>query len=202
MTSAILEFDLPPEHPLRQILDTLATHPDVKEPLLDFLLSAVNERVDENAKAVRELQRAVRLLRHNRYEHLCREEIGVILDGWIDRPILAYRDRISSLLLNARWREIISRDEYQLGLRHSIIAHETIGKSKPTHYGVVEVTSACNRAILEMAVKRAEIIGRAIGARADAFAVTNHSWPPEVNETARQLGVTIIRHESPEYADC
>ncbi len=39
MTSAILDLDLPPDHPLRQILDTIAAHPEVREPLLRALLT-------------------------------------------------------------------------------------------------------------------------------------------------------------------
>jgi hypothetical protein len=39
VTSAILDLDLPPDHPLRQILDTIAAHPEVREPLLRALLT-------------------------------------------------------------------------------------------------------------------------------------------------------------------
>ena len=50
MTSAILELDLPPDHPLRQILDTITAHPEVRRPLLRILrtaeLPALPEKVD------------------------------------------------------------------------------------------------------------------------------------------------------------
>ena len=50
MTSAIPELDLPPDHPLRQILDTINAHPEVRRPLLRILraekLPALPEKVD------------------------------------------------------------------------------------------------------------------------------------------------------------
>lgn len=50
MTSAIPELDLPPDHPLRQILDTITAHPEVRRPLLRILrtaeLPALPEKVD------------------------------------------------------------------------------------------------------------------------------------------------------------
>lgn len=70
MTSAILDLDLPPDHPLRQILDTIAAHPEVREPLLrallteDFLglpaqVQELSGRVDGVAGQVEELRQGV-----------------------------------------------------------------------------------------------------------------------------------------------
>ena len=39
MTSPILDLNLPHDHPLRQILDVIAAHPEVREPLLRVLLT-------------------------------------------------------------------------------------------------------------------------------------------------------------------
>ena len=39
MTAPILDLDLPPEHPLRQILDFIAAHPEVRQPVLRALLT-------------------------------------------------------------------------------------------------------------------------------------------------------------------
>ena len=39
MTSYILDLDLPPEHPLRQILDVISAHPEVREAVLRVLLT-------------------------------------------------------------------------------------------------------------------------------------------------------------------
>ncbi len=51
MTSPILTLDLPPDHPLRMILDVIETHPEVREPLLRVLLTerllALPEQVDK-----------------------------------------------------------------------------------------------------------------------------------------------------------
>lgn len=51
MTSPILTLDLPPDHPLRVILDVIETHPEVREPLLRVLLTerllALPDQVDK-----------------------------------------------------------------------------------------------------------------------------------------------------------
>lgn len=265
MTAPILDLDLPPEHPLRQILDFISAHPEVRQPVLRALLTedflalpvqvqqltdrvhnisgqveelredvasfkeetreqflAVNERLDENTRGIdavtqrldavtqrldenieltRSMRGAVGALRGDSYEDLCRKEIGVILDGWIDRPVLADRERINSLLRHARWRNEISRDEYLDALRPDVIAHETVGNSHPAHYAVVEASITFNRRDLENASRRAAVIARVIGARTDAFVATHGGdWPQEVDNVAQSLGVTIITHEAPEYS--
>ena len=141
-------------------------------------------------------------LRGHSYENLCANEIGVVLDGWIDRPVLANREQISSLLRHARWRNEISRDEYLDGLRPDVIAHETVGKSKPAHYAVVEASITFNRRDLENASRRAAVIAKVTGARTDAFVATHSGdWPQDIDHDAQSLGVTIIRHEAPEYSE-
>ena len=280
MTTPILDLDLPPDHPLRQILDTIAAHPEVREPVLRVLLTedflelpvqvrelradltdfkgetrdqfrVANERLDENTRRLdgidgrldgidgrldgidgrldgidgrldgidgrldgidgrldetiqvtRSIRGAVGALRGDSYEDLCRKEIGVILDGWINRPVLADREQIGSLLRHARWRNEISRDEYLDGLRPDVIAHETVGKSKPAHYAIVEASITFNRRDLENASRRAAIIARVTGAKTDAFVATHSAdWPEVVGHAAQSLGVTIIRHEAPEYSE-
>ena len=60
MTSSISELDLPPEHPLRQIMDTLAAHPELREPLLRVLLTedflALPGRMNEVQEQLGELR--------------------------------------------------------------------------------------------------------------------------------------------------
>ena len=277
MTTIAPELNLPPDHPLRQILDTIAAHPEVREPVLRVLLTedfltlpaqvqelradlnefkeetreqfrVVNERLDkhtshleehtshleehtrileehtrhleqhtrhleehtrhleehtrllsDNNLSIRRMEGHVGRLRGDSYEGLCTKEISVILDGWMDRPILADRELISSTLRDARWSDQLSRSEYLEGLRPDIIAHETMGKAKPAHYAVVEASITFNRGDIENAARRAEIISRVMGCQTDAFVVTHHEWPVDANEVARQLGVTIIQHQAPEY---
>ena len=280
MTAPILDLDLPPDHPLRQILDTISAHPEVREPLMRALLTedflalpaqvqdlsgrvdgltdqvgelrsdfkdfreetreqfgAVNARVNEtnvridetntridetntridetntridqntsvlteNTVSTKRMEGHVGRLRGHSYENLCANEIGVVLDGWIDRPVLANREQISSLLRHARWRNEISRDEYLDGLRPDVIAHETVGKSKPAHYAVVEASITFNRRDLENASRRAAVIAKVTGARTDAFVATHSGdWPQDIDHDAQSLGVTIIRHEAPEYSE-
>ncbi|MDE2786056.1 MAG: hypothetical protein OXL37_05270 [Chloroflexota bacterium] len=51
MTTIAPDLNLPPDHPLRQILDTIAAHPEVREPVLRILLTedllALPEQVRE-----------------------------------------------------------------------------------------------------------------------------------------------------------
>ncbi len=67
MTAPILDLDLPPEHPLRQILDFISAHPEVRQPVLRALLTEdflslpvqvreLTERVDGVAGQVDELR--------------------------------------------------------------------------------------------------------------------------------------------------
>ena len=263
MTTIAPDLNLPPDHPLRQILDTIAAHPEVRESVLRVLLTedflalpaqvqelsgrvdgvagqveelthrvdgvagqvgelredldnfkdetreqflAVNARLDEhtrllsdNTRSIGRIEGHVGRLRVDSYESLCIREISVILDGWIDRPVLADREMIGSALRHSRWCNQLSRSEYLDGLRPDIIAHETTGKTKPARYAVVEASITFNRGDIENAARRAEIISRVMGCQTDAFVVTHHEWPVDANEAARQLGVTIIQHQAPEY---
>ena len=246
MTSTALEFDLPPDHLLRQIIDAIAAHPEVREPLLRVLLTedflalpaqmkqvqgqlgelqgsfedlraetregfrnvqeqfrnvqeqfrAVNERLDDNTRAIRSLDGSVGQLRGDSYENLCAKEVGVILDGWLDGPVLADREWINTLLLNARRNDRISRGEYLDGLRPDIIARGMAENGKPDRYAVIEASITFNRDDLETAARRAGIIGRVTDTRTDAFIATSNDWPEEINEVARQLEVTIIQHQA------
>ena len=262
MTSAILELDLPPDHPLRQIMNTITAHPEVRPPLLRVLLTddlpalpekvdalqdkvdtlqesfeefrdetragfravnaridetnramqeqframqeqfrAVNEHLTENTRAIRSLQGHSGRLRGISYEDLCRRVIGVILDGWLDGPVLADLERINLQLLRARRNGDISRDEYNHGLLPDIVAREYDDENQTGRLAVVEATVTFNRGDLEIAARRAAIIAKATGQRVDAFVATHHEWPPAMDAVARQLGVAIIRYESPEHAD-
>ena len=286
MTSPISEMDLPHDHLLRQLIDAIAAHPEVREPLLrvllteDFLtlpsrvdklqgefeefreetraefrsvnkrldatnerlddntkrLDATNERLDDNTKrldatnerldatneildatrlevrtlsqrmdentrAIRRLEGHVGRLTGNAYEDKCRDQIGVILDGWLDGPVIADRSLINAKLLEARQNNTITREEYLDGLRPDIIAREVADIGQTGRLAIVEASVTFNRGDLENASRRAAIITRVIGVGTAAFVATHSGWPDEVNDAARQLGVTIIRHEDPDFAD-
>ncbi len=279
MTSPISEMDLPHDHLLRQLIDAIAAHPEVREPLLrvllteDFLalpsrvdklqgefeefreetraefrsvnerLDATNERLDDNTKrlddntkrldttnerldatneildatrlevrtlsqrmdentrAIRRLEGHVGRLTGNAYEDKCRDQIGVILDGWLDGPVIADRGLINVRLLEARQNNAITREEYLDGLRPDIIAREVADIGHTGRLAIVEASVTFNRGDLEHAARRSAIIERVIGVGTAAFVATHSGWPDEVNEVARQLGVTIIRHEDPDFAD-
>ncbi len=241
--------NLPPDHLLRQPMEAIVAHPEVREPLLRVLLTedflalpkrvdklqseleefreetragfrAVNERidatntevrtlrgevrtlsdrVDENTRATRRLGSHVGGLIGNSYEDRCRYEIGVILDGWLNGPVLADRDLISARLFEARQSGVINREEYLDGLRPDIIAREARDTGHDGVLAVVEVSLTFNRKDLENAARRAAIISQVAGISVASFVATHGSWPDEVNATAQSLGVTIILHEDPDY---
>ena len=148
-----------------------------------------------------ESDRRLRQIDNKFYKDLCRYEIGVILDGWIDGPVVADRDLIGAKFLDARKSGAISREEYLDGLRQDVIAR---GVEDTGHLGplaVVEVSVTFNRTDLENAARRAAIIAGVTGNSVAAFVSTHSGWPDEVNAIAQALGVTIIRHEDPDYQD-
>ncbi len=286
MTPTTPEMELPPDHLLRQLIDAITAHPEVREPLLRVLLTedfltlpkrvdklqeefeefreetragfrAVNERLDatnerldstnerldstnaevhtlserldetnaevrtlserqdamnqevrtmsqrldENTRAIRSLEGHVGRLTGKAYEDKCRYQIGVILDGWLDGPVLADREPINAKLLSARQSGAISREEYLDGLTPDIIARGVGDTEQTGPFAIVEVSVTFNRNDLETAARRAAIIAKITGATTAPFIATHNNWPDEINQAARQLGVTIIRHEDPDFVD-
>lgn len=228
MTSPILTLDLPPDHPLRMILDVIETHPEVREPLLRVLLTerllalpdqvdklqsdfeefrdetrarfdGVDQRLDENTGAIRRLEGHVGRLVGASYEDLCRAEIAGILDGQLDQPVLADREPINERFLAERHANRISRDEYLDGLRPDIVARSKNDDTQAGPYAVIEASVTFNQTDLRNAARRAEVISRVMGVATEGFVVTNSDWPTAIDELAEQLGVTIIRHLSPDH---
>ena len=300
MTLPTPEIDLPADHLLRQLIDAIAAHPEVREPLLRVLLTedfltlpnrvdrlqgefeefreetragfrAVNERIDEtnaevravngridetnaevrtlsqrldetnaevrtlsqrldetnaevrtlssevstlgsevhslgqrmdeNTRAIRRIEGQIGQLQGNTYEDRCRYEINSILDEWLNSPVLADRNLVNDKLLQVRQDGDITREEYLDGLRPDIIAREARDTNQSGPLAIVEASITFNRRDLEAAARRSVVIAKVTGADTGAFVVTHFDWPDEVNTVARQLGVTIIRHEAPEFAD-
>ena len=273
------EVDLPAEHLLRQLLDALAAHPEVREPLLRVLLTEdflalpervshlqttlddfreetrsefrrVDARIDENTQQLSEHTRQIsehtaqiqentrqisentrQIGEHTRqinentrqisentrelrrlssrvgnligasYEDFCRQRIGIILDGLLERPALADWELVNDQLREMRHRGLITRAEYDDGMSADIIACAKAAVAQPDMLFVGEVSITFNRGDLETAARRAALIGRAVGVPTFAFLVTNYGWPDEADAVARQLGVTIIRHESDKHTD-
>ncbi len=257
MTAPILDLDLPPEHPLRQILDFISAHPEVRQPVLrallteDFLalpiqvqeltdrvdglagqveelrddvasfkdetreqfrlvntrIDETNTRIDENTRVLtentvstRRLEGHMGRMRGLSYEDSCRYYIGVILDGYLDGPVLADRERINVQLRKARRNDDISRVEYEHGLSPDIIARAEDDLNQNELLAVVEASITFNRRDLENAARRAAIIAKVTGVRTDAFVATHYPWPEDMDAAAQQLRVTVIRRESEEHA--
>ena len=133
------------------------------------------------------------------YTDLCSREIGVILDGWIAGPVLADRNLINTKLLEARQSGAISRDDYLNGIRPDIIARGVADTAHAGPLAVVEASVTFSRGDLENAASRAAIIASVTGNDVAPFVATHENWPDEVNAVAEALGVTIIRHEDPDY---
>ena len=251
MTLPTPDIDLPADHLLRQLIDAIAAHPEVREPLLRVLLTedflalpnrvdrlqgefegfreetragfrAVNQRIDEtnaevralgsevrtlgqrmdeNTRAIRRLEGRVGQLTGHAYEDKCRYNIGVILDGWLDGPVVADRDQINAKLLDARRKGAISREEYQHGLNPDIIARRVEDTGQTGLLAIVEASVTFNQDDLETAARRAAVIAKVTGTSTVAFMATHFDWPDEVNAVAQQLAVNIIRFEDPESED-
>ncbi len=110
MTTLAPELNLPPEHPLRQILDTIAAHPEVREPVLRILLTerllALPEQVDTLTGRVDTLQESFEDFREETREQFSavneridetnrsmREQFQVVNDR-IDESVRVVNERI------------------------------------------------------------------------------------------------------------
>ena len=141
-------------------------------------------------------------LRGAAYEDLCRYAIAAVLDGLVGLAVLADRERINGQLLQARGAGMITRDEFLDGLYADIIARDIADNDQADLLLVGECSITFNRGDLETAARRAAVIGRVTGVRTQAFLVTHYGdWPEEIAETARQLNVAVIWHQSPDHGD-
>lgn len=156
--------------------------------------------IAENNRRIRQMDGHVGRLRGASYEDRCREEIATVLDGFVRRAVLADREHIRGHLLQGRQDGLLTRDELLSGQRADIIARDIADDDHADLLLVGECSITFNRNDLEIAHRRADIIGRVTGVRTQAFLVTHYAWPDEIAAIARQLNVTIIRHESDEHA--
>lgn len=226
MPALILDLDLPPDHPIRQILAVIEAHPEVREAVLrallteDFLalpgqvqglsdrVDGLSDRVDvntralsENTVATRRLEGHIGRMRGLSYEDSCRYYIGVILDRYLDGPVLADRELINNQLRQARRNDLINRQEYEHGLSPDIIARAEDDEAHSERLAVVEASVTFNQRDLENAAQRAAVLAKVTGVRTDAYVATHYEWPDDISAVAERLGVTIIRRESEEHAD-
>ena len=146
------------------------------------------------------LQGSFGRFRGESYENACRQEIAAVLDGFLEWPILADRERINRLLVAARHADRITRAELIDGYHVDIIARAENDDESTGTLAVLEATITFNREDLETASRRADIIARVAGVPAVAYLVTHHDWPAEMDEAARALGVTIISYPLAQYA--
>ena len=160
---------------------------------------AAHERMDQHARALRRLEGHVGRMLGNSYEDVCRYEINALMDGPFTDPVLADRNLIKNRLNQARRNNQITRDEYLDALRPDIIVRENADETHTRRLGIIEATLTFNRNDLETAARRAATIARILNLPADPFVITQNEWPDEADETARHLGVTIIRNRSPKF---
>ena len=78
MTTIAPELNLPPDHPLRQILDTIAAHPEVREPVLRVLLT-------EDLLALPEQVRELRA-DFTEFKEETREQFRTVNERWTRTP--------------------------------------------------------------------------------------------------------------------
>lgn len=151
-------------------------------------------------RSVRVLQGQVGKLRGTSYEDKCREQIAAVLDGYISRAVPVDRERINTLLVNARHAGQITRAELIDGYNADIIARAMDDLAAAEMLAVVEVSITFNSRDLETAARRAELIGRVTGVPTAAYLATHHDWPEAMNAEAANLGVTIISYPLEDFA--
>ena len=160
---------------------------------IDETNHSLGERIDANRRAINGLTGQMGELRGESYERRCSERIGEVLVDYFDHAALADRIPIIRRMQEARRNGIITRREYESARNVDIIAQEAVGGDSPERLAVVEATITFNRGDLQNAAERAELIGRLTGIPTAAFTVTREDWPEAANETAGELGVTIIQ---------
>ena len=160
-------------------------------------LAETVRRIDGN---VRSLQGSVGQLRGDSYEARCREQIDAVLDGHMSGAVLADREHINTLLRAARHADSISRSALIDGYNADIIAHAMHDGADPGRLAVVEASVTFNRQDIENASRRAALIAGVTGTPTAAYLVTHHDWPADMDDAARESGVTIIQYALPQYA--
>ena len=136
------------------------------------------------------------------YEDKCRQQIAAVLDGYLAWPVLADRERINTLLVNARHAGQITRAELIDGYNADIIARALDDAAESAMLAIVEVSVTFNRRDLEIAARRAELIGRITGVPTAAYLATQHDWPEAMNVAASDLGVTVISYPLDGFEYC
>ena len=163
-------------------------------------IPALEEGLRSVQRGLATLQGSFGRFRGESYENACRQEIAAVLDGFLEWPILADRERINRLLVAARHANRITRAELIDGYHVDIIARAENDDETTGTLAVLEATITFNREDLETASRRADIIARVAGVPTVAYLVTHHDWPAEMDEAARALGVTIISYPLAQYA--
>ena len=163
-------------------------------------IPAIEEAIQRTDRMVRSLQGSVGQLRGDSYELKCAEQIDAVLDGHLSSAVLADRERVNTLLRNARRTGLISREELQDGYNVDIMARPYDDAAETDILAVVEASITFNRQDLETVTRRAALIGRITGVVTAAYLVTHHDWPTDMDTIARELGVTIVQYQLPQYA--
>lgn len=179
-------------------------------PAIEERLTSVEEAVqripvmEENLRSLNESVNSLRgefgRFRGDSYEAKCREQVDAVLDSYFDHAVLVDREHINVLLRSARTAGRISRRELIDGYNVDIIARDLSDPDGNERLAAAEASITFNREDLETAHRRAELIGRVTGIPTDAYLVTHHEWPADVDDAAREAGVTIIQYALPRYA--
>ena len=180
------------------IEEAVARIPAIEEKVAR--IPALEEGLRSVQRGLAVLQGSFGRFRGESYENACRQEIAAVLDGFLEWPILADRERINRLLVAARHADRITRAELIDGYHVDIIARAENDDETTGTLAVLEATITFNREDLETASRRADIIARVAGVPAVAYLVTHHDWPADMDAAARALGVTIISYPLAQYA--
>jgi hypothetical protein len=118
MTTIAPELNLPSDHPLRQILDTIAAHPEVREPVLRVLLTeaflALPARMDALTEQVQGLREEFDGFRQETREQF--RSVHERIDETNRRPGRAYRrNRVLGERIDESSRDVINQMNGSIG---------------------------------------------------------------------------------------
>ena len=176
MTLLAPELGLPPEHPLRQILDTITAHPELREPVLRVLLTedflALPGRMDALTEQVQGLREEF-----DGFREETRGQFRAVHDR-IDETNRSLSERIDET--NRSLGERIDETNRSLGERIDETNRSLSERIDETNRSLGERIDETNRSLID----RIDETNRSLGERIDE---TNRSLSERIDESRRDV---------------
>ena len=161
--------------------------------------SDANARMDRMQGEIRTLQGQMGNVRGESYEAQCARRIRLILIDHLDDVALADLDAIDTILVQARRKGQLTRQQLYDVRVADIIAQGTPDDSDVPILVVIEASLSLNQQDVRNAHRRAGMVQELTGRTTAAFCVAHYRWSDALADTAAGLGVTLIHHELPAF---